>query len=176
VISMRRPWLAASDGAADRRPFLVALGLTVLVAAVLTSLLAPQLTHLFTQPTAGYDVDRMVLLYATLPRLVIAILCGAGLGASGAILQQVLRNPLASPTTLGIDAGARLALALATLLAPTLLGIGRDLVALAGSALSTLLVFALVRRRGFTALSLVLAGLVVMVAGVPLYFLARGKK
>jgi iron complex transport system permease protein len=90
-----------------------------------------------------------------------ALLCGAGLGASGAILQQVLRNPLASPTTLGIDAGARLALALATLFTPHLFGIGRDAVALLGSAVSTCVVFAIVRRRGFSALSIVLAGLVV---------------
>ena len=138
------------------------LGLAALSITAVTFLLAVPASHVLTgQSTTGYDVDRMVLLYATLPRLVIALLCGAGLGASGAILQQVLRNPLASPTTLGIDAGARLALALAVLFAPSLLGVGRDLVALSGSAISTLLVFALVRRRGFTALALVLAGLVV---------------
>ena len=89
-----------------------------------------------------------------------AVLCGAALSASGAILQQVLRNPLAAPTTLGIDAGARLALALATLFAPALFGFGRDLVAIAGSAASTLIVFLLVRRN-FSAVSLILAGLVV---------------
>lgn len=144
-------------------PFLV-LGLMALCAAALTVLLAAPVNHvLTTSPSGGYDVVRMVLLYATLPRLTIALLCGAGLGASGAILQQVLRNPLASPTTLGIDAGARLALSLTTLFVPSLLGVGRDLVALSGSAVSTLLVFALVRRRRFTALSLVLAGLVVSI-------------
>lgn len=156
-----RTRIAVTAESIDRRPCLVALGLTVLTAAALTFLLATPVAYVSTHRAIGYDVDRMVLIYATLPRLVIAVICGAGLGASGAILQQVLRNPLASPTTLGIDAGARLALALATLFMPTLLGAGRDLVALAGSALSTLFVFALVRRRGFTALSLVLAGLVV---------------
>ena len=110
--------------------------------------------------SSGYDIGRMVFLYADLPRLAMALLCGGALAASGAILQQALRNPIASPTTLGIDAGARLALALATLWSPTLLGLGRDIVALAGSATSTLLVFLLVRRN-FTAVSLVLAGLVV---------------
>jgi iron complex transport system permease protein len=103
----------------------------------------------------------MVFLYSTLPRLVMALLCGAGLAASGAILQQVLRNPLASPTTVGVDAGARLALGIVTVFAPTLFAIGRDAVALVGSAISTLLVFALVRRRDFSAISIVLAGLVV---------------
>ena len=158
---MLRRWLASSDGSMDRRPAFVALALAALATTALTVLLGPRMALVIAPPAAGYDVDRMVLLYATLPRLVIAVLCGAGLGAAGAILQQVLRNPLASPTTLGIDAGARLALASATVFAPSLLGAGRDLVALAGSALSTLFVFALVRRRGYTALSLVLAGLIV---------------
>jgi iron complex transport system permease protein len=142
----------------------LAAGLAVLAGLAVAVLIATPVAGLWNaSPGAGgaYDVERMVLLYATLPRLAIAALCGAGLAASGAILQQVLRNPLASPTTLGVDAGARLALTLATLLMPSLLGFGRDLVALAGSAASTLLVFFLVRRRGLSAMSIVLAGLVV---------------
>ncbi|WP_082684457.1 Fe(3+)-hydroxamate ABC transporter permease FhuB [Aureimonas ureilytica] len=142
-------------------PLVLPLLALSLVAAA--ALLGPPLVHLWRGGglEAGYDPARMVFLYATLPRAAMALLCGAALGASGALLQQALRNPLASPTTLGIDAGARLALAVATLWAPGLLGLGRDLVALGGSALSTLLVFALVRRRGFAAVTLILAGLVV---------------
>jgi iron complex transport system permease protein len=140
---------------------LLIVGLAAVSLVPLAILLTSPIQHALSTAASGYDVARMVLLYATLPRLTMALLCGAGLGASGAILQQVLRNPLASPTTLGIDAGARLALALTTLFWPALFDAGRDLVALAGSGVSTLLVFALVRRRGFTALSLVLAGLIV---------------
>jgi ABC-type Fe3+-siderophore transport system permease subunit len=144
-------------------PLLLSLGLGVLALAAVVILIAGPVSAVLSRPAApsGYDIERMVLCYSTLPRLVMALLCGAGLAASGAILQQVLRNPLASPTTLGIDAGARLALALATLLTPSLFGIGRDAVALLGSATTTLLVFALVRRRGFSAISIILAGLVV---------------
>lgn len=139
------------------------LTLTLLAAAAVAILIQNPLTRLFDPETssAGYDISRMVLLYATLPRLAMAVLCGAALAASGAILQQVLRNPLASPTTLGVDAGARLALALATVLAPDLLRWGGDLVALVGSAISTALVFLIVGRRQFSALSMILAGLVV---------------
>jgi ABC-type Fe3+-siderophore transport system permease subunit len=143
-------------------PLLLSLGLATLAFAAVTVLISGPLSHVRTPPPPGvYDVDRMVLYYATLPRLVMAVLCGAGLAASGAILQQALRNPLASPTTVGVDAGARLALGAATIFAPALLAIGRDTVALLGSTASTLLVFALVRRRGFSAISIVLAGLVV---------------
>lgn len=41
-----------------------------------------------------------------LPRVIIALLVGFGLGLSGAVLQAILRNPLASPFTLGIGSGA----------------------------------------------------------------------
>jgi ABC-type Fe3+-siderophore transport system permease subunit len=149
--------------APDRSPLPLALALAALAAAASAALLKGPLDHLLSvrAPVVGYDVSRMVLLYSTLPRLAIALLCGAALAASGAVLQQVLRNPLASPTTLGVDAGARLTLALTTVLAPSLLQWGRDLVALAGSAVSTTLVFFIVGRRNFSALSMILAGLVV---------------
>ena len=144
-------------------PLFLTLGLGIVAVAAVVVLLGDPVSHVLSgqTPSDSYDPERMVLVYSTLPRLVMALLCGAGLAASGAILQQVLRNPLASPTTLGIDAGARLALAVTMVFTPSLLGIGRDAVALLGSATSTLLVFALVRRRGFSALSIVLAGLVV---------------
>jgi iron complex transport system permease protein len=150
------------DDARPYGPLLLALALAALTAVSVSILLATPVSHALAHRGSpnGYDVERMVLLYATLPRLAMALLCGAGLAAAGAILQQVLLNPLASPTTLGVDAGARLALALATIFIPSLLGFGRDAVALVGSTVSTLIVFALV-RRAFSAISIVLAGLVV---------------
>lgn len=123
--------------------------------------MAPRLPLLMLPPTEGYDPARMVLVYATLPRLVMAVLCGAALGASGALLQQALRNPLASPTTLGIDAGARLALGAVTLFYPALFGWGRDVVALAGSGVAAALVFGLSRRQDFSPVALILSGLLV---------------
>lgn len=123
--------------------------------------LAPQLPLLAQAPTQDYDPARMVLVYATLPRLAMALLCGAALGASGALLQQVLRNPLASPTTIGIDAGARLALGAVTLFYPALFGWGRDMVALMGSGAAALLVFGLSRRQDFSPVTLILSGLLV---------------
>ncbi|TIN67447.1 MAG: Fe(3+)-hydroxamate ABC transporter permease FhuB, partial [Mesorhizobium sp.] len=60
-------------------------------------------------PGDGIDLDRVILLYSTLPRAAVAVLAGAVLGLSGLLLQHVLRNPLAEPSTLGISAGAQLA-------------------------------------------------------------------
>lgn len=109
---------------------------------------------------ASYDATRLVLYYSTLPRLATAILAGAALALAGALFQQVLRNPLADPTTLGVSAGANLALVVASLFIPGLLGANRDLVALAGSAAAAAIVLSLGARRGFSPYSLVLSGLV----------------
>ncbi|TAX86000.1 Fe(3+)-hydroxamate ABC transporter permease FhuB (plasmid) [Rhizobium leguminosarum] len=107
-----------------------------------------------------YDVTRMVFTYSTLPRLATALIAGGALALSGALLQQVLRNPLADPTTLGVSAGANLALVVTSLFLPDLLGAGRDLVALIGSATAAAIVVSLGARRGFSPYSLVLSGLV----------------
>ncbi len=139
-------------------PASITLAMALLAAAIAWFQVAPALEA---APAAGYDVTRMVLLYSALPRMATALLAGSALALSGALFQQVLRNPLASPTTLGISAGANLALAVATLFAPALLGLGRDLVALAGSAIAAALVFLLGARRGFSPFSLVLSGLVI---------------
>lgn len=108
----------------------------------------------------NYDIQRMVLYYSTLPRLATAVLAGGALALSGALFQQVLRNPLADPTTLGVSAGANLALVLVSLFIPGLLGAGRDVVALLGSSVAAAIVVGFGARRGFSPYSLVLAGLV----------------
>ncbi|MBB5663722.1 iron complex transport system permease protein [Rhizobium leguminosarum] len=111
--------------------------------------------------TGGYDAERLLLLYSTLPRMATALIAGAALALSGTILQQVLRNPLASPTTLGISTGANLALVSVMLAVPSLTGWGRDAVALAGSAAAALAIFSISARHGFSPFSLILSGMIV---------------
>lgn len=87
---------------ASRAPALLA-GLTLaLAAAVSWVLIGPDIARLG-ELADGYDLDRLVLLYSSLPRILTAIVAGAALALSGSLLQQVLRNPLASPTTLGFS-------------------------------------------------------------------------
>ncbi|WP_236645356.1 Fe(3+)-hydroxamate ABC transporter permease FhuB [Aidingimonas lacisalsi] len=107
------------------------------------------------------NVTQIVLHYSWWPRLTISLLAGAGLGLAGVLMQQVLRNPLAAPTTLGVASGANLALMAATLMAPWLFALGREWVALAGGGLAMGLVFLLSWRRGLAPMVVVLAGLVV---------------
>lgn len=109
----------------------------------------------------GMSLPQILIAFGMMPRGVVALLAGAALGLSGAILQAVLRNPIADPTTLGISAGAQLALVLATILAPGLLTLGRWPVAMSGAGLAALLVLAIGARRGFAPVTMVIAGMLV---------------
>ncbi|MGN5103539.1 Fe(3+)-hydroxamate ABC transporter permease FhuB [Aeromonas caviae] len=106
------------------------------------------------------DARQAVVHFSWLPRL-ICLLAGAALGLAGTLMQQVLRNPLASPTTLGVASGAQLALMMVTLLAPSWLLIGREWIAMAGGSLAMGLVFALAWRRQLNPVVIVFAGLVI---------------
>lgn len=59
-------------------------------------------------PLSMSGLDRDILISIRLPRMLTAMLIGIALGASGAILQGILRNPLADPYILGISGGASL--------------------------------------------------------------------
>nr|WP_237565895.1 iron ABC transporter permease [Ornithinimicrobium cerasi] len=95
-----------------------------------------------------------------LPRTLLAMLVGAVLGLAGAVMQGVTRNPLADPGILGVTAGASLAvvvgIAFAGLSSPT----GFIWVAIAGAAVSAVLVYVVgsLGRGGATPLKLALAG------------------
>ncbi|MEZ8631278.1 Fe(3+)-hydroxamate ABC transporter permease FhuB [Vibrio lentus] len=96
-----------------------------------------------------------------LPRLTVALICGFALAVAGCVMQFVLRNPIASPTTLGVAAGAELGMVLGILLIPANLTIPGFIPAFIGGCLATGLVFALSSTRGFSPLHMVLAGMVV---------------
>lgn len=110
------------------------------------------------------DLDDMrdVLVHdSLLPRIAITLICGAALGLAGTLAQQVLRNPLAEPMTLGIFPGAYLALSVASVWLPGWLGAGRETLALAGGAVALLAVFALAWAQGMTPVGVILAGMIV---------------
>ncbi|WP_279460110.1 Fe(3+)-hydroxamate ABC transporter permease FhuB [Aeromonas veronii] len=107
------------------------------------------------------DVSQAVVHFSWLPSLAVTLLAGAALGLAGTLMQQVLRNPLASPTTLGVASGAQLALMMVTLFAPSWLLLGREWIAMAGGSLAMALVFALTWRRQLNPVVIVFAGLVI---------------
>ena len=105
--------------------------------------------------------DPTLLYHGWWPRLVMSLLAGGGLALAGAMMQQTLRNPLATPTTLGVISGAQFSLLLATVSFPGILSVGREWVALAGAAMAMGLVLLLAWRRSLAPVLVVLAGLVV---------------
>lgn len=105
-------------------------------------------------------IDQMLFHYSLLPRLTISLLVGAGLGLVGVLFQQVLRNPLAEPTTLGVATGAQLGMTITTLWAiPGVLT--SQFAALAGACIVGALVFGVAWGKRLSPVTLILAGLVV---------------
>lgn len=105
----------------------------------------------------GEPAQSYVVFQARLPRLTMALLVGAALGAAGALLQSLLRNPLAGPDLLGISGGAGAAAVFAMLI----LGLGGPVLALAafvgGIAVAGFLLLA-GRHRSDGGYRLILAG------------------
>ena len=94
------------------------------------------------------------------PRVFTTLICGAALAVAGVLMQQVLRNPLASPTTLGVASGASFSLMMATLYAPWLIELSYSFVAMAGGLIAMGIVFALSWRRALSPTIVVISGLI----------------
>jgi len=94
-----------------RKVRLLLFGTVVLAIVVIALFAGPRMID----PFHLSEMDRQILFSIRLPRVAVALLMGMALGASGAILQGVLRNPLADPYILGISSGASLSAALGLL-------------------------------------------------------------
>ena len=116
---------------------------------------------------AGPDTTAALLFRdAVLPRLATAFLAGAGLALAGVICQAVLDNPLAAPSTLGLSAGAELALLVsATALPDAASGFGRETVASLGALVAMAFVGLVAARHRFAPGAVVLGGLAVGLFG-----------
>lgn len=73
-------------------------------------------------PFSADAISREILFSIRAPRSLVALLMGMALGASGAVLQGILKNPLADPYILGISSGASLAAALGIMAGAVFLG------------------------------------------------------
>lgn len=98
-----------------------------------------------------------------LPRICTAIVAGAGLGLAGCILQAILRNPLASASTLGVSQGAGFgaAVAIVVLGLGSTGGLGVPLCAFLGSIAVAMTILALSHFRSITPEGIVLAGVAI---------------
>lgn len=98
-----------------------------------------------------------------LPRICTAIIAGAGLGLSGCILQAILRNPLASASTLGVSQGASFgaAIAIVVLGMGNSMGLGVPFCAFVGSIAVALVILGLSRFRNISPEGIVLSGVAI---------------
>ncbi len=103
---------------------------------------------------------RLLVFELRLPRVLVGGLVGICLSLSGCILQGVMRNDLASPSTVGVTSGASFVGYLTLALFPAhshLLPIG----AILGAFLTTMLIYALAYQRGVTPVKMILSGIAV---------------
>jgi iron complex transport system permease protein len=101
-----------------------------------------------------------IMLNIRLPRAIVAAICGAALGASGAVMQAITNNPLSSPSILGINSGAALGMACVSTLAPWLGIFGLSSAALFGGSIVWIIVMIIGKswQYGNDNIRLVLAG------------------
>ncbi|MDR0648316.1 MAG: iron ABC transporter permease [Synergistaceae bacterium] len=100
-----------------------------------------------------------LLLNVRLPRIMASALIGAALSASGAAFQAIFRNPLASPYTLGVSNGAGFGAAMAVMFFGSAWSI--QILATLGGVVSVVMAFILSGRARYSAIALVLAGIIV---------------
>lgn len=99
-----------------------------------------------------------IVMHIRLPRVLGALLAGSALGVSGAILQAVLQNPLASPNIIGVNTGAGLFVLLCSALLPGMDAL-MPFAAFLGALLTALFIFFLSMAGGVSRISLVLTGI-----------------
>ncbi len=141
---------------------LIALALLLLISVVtraLAGFISPG--ELFSDPEMGVGI----LFQSRMPAIILGIFVGGALAAAGAAFQGILRNPLATPYTLGVAGGANLGAFIVFLIVPgdgwyrlVTVPIG----AFIGAILTASLVYNLAKRRGkLSSYSLILAGVVI---------------
>lgn len=101
-----------------------------------------------------------IVMEVRLPRVVLGAMIGAALAVAGAVMQGMTRNPLASPSIMGLNAGAALLLALALAFLPGVGYTGLIVAAFLGAGLGAALVYGVgsLSRGGLTPVKLALAG------------------
>lgn len=105
-------------------------------------------------------LNRTIIWNIRVPRALVGGLAGACLAVAGVILQGIMRNPLASPGTVGVNSGAGLAAALCLVLFPHMEPLLTP-AAFLGAFGSTLLIYTLSWKNGVSPLRMVLAGMAV---------------
>lgn len=103
---------------------------------------------------------KVIVTQLRMPRAILAIMVGACLSAAGALLQSVMKNPLADPGTIGVSAGAGTAAVTVLLLFPNLT-YSVPLFAFGGAALACVLIYMLAWKDGVDPVRIILSGVAI---------------
>ncbi|WP_206099037.1 iron ABC transporter permease [Paenibacillus sp. M-152] len=103
---------------------------------------------------------RTILMDLRLPRVLVGLLVGACLAASGALLQGVMKNPLADPGIIGVSAGGGLAAVITMVMLPQLSYL-LPVTSFLGAFLSAIVIYLLAWDRGASPVKIVLAGVAI---------------
>ena len=163
---MRRSLIFCLKSNKGRLTVIYAVGLLFLlfsvafgVGAGMSGVSFPELFRLIREGDISTPEAR-ILVYVRAPRVTAALLCGAALSTAGAAIQATLSNRLASPSIIGVNSGAGLAVTIAASLG--IYGGWRvSLFAFAGAFLVVLLVCLLGRRYGTRSGTLILIGVAI---------------
>ncbi|MBE6599704.1 MAG: iron ABC transporter permease [Ruminococcaceae bacterium] len=132
--------------------------LSVILGALLGSTEISLFRTLFEMINGNTDSpEARILLYVRLPRVLASIVCGAALAVSGGVIQGVLANRLASPSVIGVNAGAGLAVTLCSAFG-VIGGWKLSLFSFVGAFFTVLLVSAGAKRWGASRGTVVLMG------------------
>lgn len=136
---------------------LILLLLTILLSAL--AVLTGPSTHFYELVLSPDAWSSAIVTEIRIPRVLVALFCGACLATAGVLMQVLLRNPLADPYILGLSGGSSLAVMLSMSAGAGI--IGQQLAGSAGALISTLLVFILARGAGaWTPTRLILTGII----------------
>ena len=117
-----------------------------------------QIVELLLHP--GEDPQSQIIWNIRMPRTIVGALVGINLSLSGAILQAIMRNPLADPHIIGISSGAGLAGVVIMILFPTLEYLITP-VAFVGAMLAAICIYILAWKNGIKPVRIILAGVAV---------------
>ncbi len=113
----------------------------------------------------GSTLDQTIIWTIRLPRIVLAVIAGAGLAAAGATMQGILRNPLVSSYVLGISSAAGFGAALAIVFGVGVISIVGGYLVIGNAfifcLLAMILVYLIARVRGMSSETVILAGVAV---------------
>ena len=121
------------------------------------------IVRIFPELTFPESVAGTIIWELRLPRICMAVVSGASLGVAGAIMQGVLRNPLAEPFTLGISSAAAMGASLSIIGGIRFFGSYSVVInAFICAFLATIVIYTIAKSKGMTPETIILSGIAIM--------------